>query len=159
MAEAQRGRHLQRHRAVPHPDRRARPLPRPVTEPHLQPLRRHRHRGLRLQLPGPQNFSDRYVYNVTLTLEHRFDDTFSLRSGANWFERGLTRQEVGGRDQFNPLTRTVQRGTPRLRPFPEGGAELADRPARLLVDPGQSSTRRSSRSISSARPRSPSAPT
>lgn len=71
---------------------------------------------------GPQNFSDRYVYNVTLTLEHRFDDTFSLRSGANWFERGLTRQEVGGRDQFNPLTRTVQRGTPRLRPFPEGGA-------------------------------------
>jgi iron complex outermembrane receptor protein len=71
---------------------------------------------------GPLNFSNRYVYNLTLTLEHRLNSTFSLRSGANWFERGLTRQEVGGRDQFNPITRTVQRGTPRLRPFPEGGA-------------------------------------
>ena len=71
---------------------------------------------------GPANFSDRYVYNFTLTFEHRLNRTFSLRSGANWFERGLTRQEVGGRDQFNPITRAVQRGTPRLRPFPEGGA-------------------------------------
>jgi outer membrane receptor protein involved in Fe transport len=71
---------------------------------------------------GPGNFSDRYVYNFTLTFEHRINDIFSLRSGANWFERGLTRQEVGGRDQFNPTTRTVQRGTPRIRPFPEGGA-------------------------------------
>lgn len=71
---------------------------------------------------GPENFSDRYVYNVTATFEHRLSDTLSLRSSANWFERGLTRQEVGGRDQFNPGTRAVQRGTPRLRPFPEGGA-------------------------------------
>ncbi|HEY0946355.1 MAG TPA: TonB-dependent receptor [Opitutaceae bacterium] len=71
---------------------------------------------------GPQNFSNRDVYNLTLTFEHRINDIFSLRSGANWFDRGLERQEVGGRDQFNPVTRTVQRGTPRLRPFGEGGA-------------------------------------
>ncbi|HRE08032.1 MAG TPA: TonB-dependent receptor [Opitutaceae bacterium] len=70
---------------------------------------------------GEDNFSDRYVYNTTLTFEHRISDHLSLRSGANWFERSLERQEVGGRDQFNPITRTVQRGTPRLRPFPEGG--------------------------------------
>ena len=70
---------------------------------------------------GPQNFSDRDVQNVTLTLEHRINSHLSLRSGANWFQRGLERQEVGGRDQYNPTTGRVQRGTPRLRPFPEGG--------------------------------------
>jgi len=71
---------------------------------------------------GPLNYSDRDVLNFTLTFEHKINDTFSLRSGANWFDRGLERQEVGGRDQFNPLTGAVQRGTPRLRPFGEGGA-------------------------------------
>ena len=70
---------------------------------------------------GPHTYANRYVRNVTGTLEHRFNDTFSFRSGANWFERGLVRQEAGGRDQFNPVTRTVQRGTARYRPFPEGG--------------------------------------
>ncbi|PTX96651.1 TonB-dependent receptor [Opitutus sp. ER46] len=73
---------------------------------------------------GPHNYSNRYVKNLTATFEHRFSEVFSLRSSANWFDRGLTRQEVGGRDQFNPVTRTVPRGTPRYRPFPEGGASL-----------------------------------
>ncbi len=70
---------------------------------------------------GPHTYANRYVRNLTATVEHRLTDVFSLRSSANWFERGLVRQEVGGRDQFNPLTRTVQRGTARYRPFPEGG--------------------------------------
>ena len=70
---------------------------------------------------GPHTYANRYVRNVTATFEHRFNDVFSFRSGANWFERGLVRQEAGGRDQFNPVTRTVQRGTARYRPFPEGG--------------------------------------
>lgn len=70
---------------------------------------------------GPKNYSDRYVHNVTATLEHKINDQLSLRSGANWFDRGLERQEVGGRDQYNPATGRVQRGTPRLRPFGEGG--------------------------------------
>jgi iron complex outermembrane receptor protein len=71
---------------------------------------------------GPHTYANRYVRNVTGTLEHRLTDWLSLRSAANWFERGLVRQEAGGRDQFNPQTRTVQRGTARYRPFPEGGA-------------------------------------
>ncbi|WP_414660899.1 TonB-dependent siderophore receptor [Horticoccus sp. 23ND18S-11] len=71
---------------------------------------------------GPHTYANRYVRNVTGTLEHRFTDVFSFRSSANWFERGLVRQEAGGRDQFNPVTRTIQRGTARYRPFPEGGA-------------------------------------
>ena len=70
---------------------------------------------------GPHTYANRYVRNVTGTFEHRFNDVFSLRSSANWFERGLVRQEAGGRDQFNPVTRTIQRGTARYRPFPEGG--------------------------------------
>jgi iron complex outermembrane recepter protein len=71
---------------------------------------------------GPHTYANRYVRNVTGTLEHRLSDIFSLRSSANWFERGLVRQEAGNRDQFNPVTRTIQRGTARYRPFPEGGA-------------------------------------
>ncbi len=70
---------------------------------------------------GPHSYANRYVRNVTGTFEHRLTDVFSLRSSANWFERGLVRQEAGGRDQFNPATRTIQRGTARYRPFPEGG--------------------------------------
>jgi iron complex outermembrane recepter protein len=71
---------------------------------------------------GPHTYANRHVRNVTGTLEHRINDVFSLRSSANWFERGLVRQEVGSRDQFNPVTRTVQRGTARYRPFAEGGS-------------------------------------
>lgn len=71
---------------------------------------------------GPHNYSNRYVKNLTATFEHRFNSVLSLRSSANWFDRALYRQEVGGRDQFNPTTRALQRGTPRYRPFPEGGA-------------------------------------
>jgi iron complex outermembrane recepter protein len=70
---------------------------------------------------GPQAYANRTVRNVTATLEHRFNDTFSLRSSANAFERDLVREEVGNRDQFDPVTRTVQRGTARHRPLPEGG--------------------------------------
>jgi len=70
---------------------------------------------------GPHSYSNRYVKNVTATFEHRINSVFSLRSSANWFDRGLVRQEVGGRDQYNPLTDRVQRGTARYRPFPEGG--------------------------------------
>lgn len=70
---------------------------------------------------GPHTYSNRYVKNITGTFEHRLNAIFSLRSSANWFERGLVRQEVGSRDQYNPLTDRVQRGTARYRPFPEGG--------------------------------------
>lgn len=71
---------------------------------------------------GPDVRADRYVHTLSATLEHRFNQHVSLRSSANWFERGLTRQEFGGRDQYDPTTDTVAIGVPRLRPFPEGGA-------------------------------------
>jgi iron complex outermembrane receptor protein len=70
---------------------------------------------------GPHNYSNRYVKNLTATYERRLNETFSLRSSANWFDRGLVRQEVGGRDQYNATTGRMQRGTARYRPFAEGG--------------------------------------
>lgn len=70
---------------------------------------------------GPHNYSNRYVKNLTATFERRLNETFSLRSSANWFDRGLVRQEVGGRDQYNATTDRIQRGTARYRPFAEGG--------------------------------------
>ncbi len=85
---------------------------------------------------GPHTYANRYVRNITGTLEHRFNETFSFRSGANWFERGLTRQEAGGRDQFNPATRTIQRGTARYRPFPEGGATWQNDLVASFTTPG-----------------------
>ena len=85
---------------------------------------------------GPHTYANRYVRNVTGTLEHRFNETFSFRSGANWFERGLVRQEAGGRDQFNPATRTIQRGTARYRPFPEGGATWQNDLVASFATPG-----------------------
>ncbi|WP_221029092.1 TonB-dependent siderophore receptor [Actomonas aquatica] len=86
-----------------------------------------RYTGLALDLmdfnpQGPLNYSDRYVHNVTATFEHRFNDIFSLRSSGNWFERGLERQEVGSRSRINSATGLMDRGTPRLRPYGEGGA-------------------------------------
>ncbi len=85
---------------------------------------------------GPHAYANRYVRNVTGTVEHRFNEVFSLRSGANWFERGLVRQEAGGRDQFNPATRTIQRGTARYRPFPEGGATWQNDLVASFATPG-----------------------
>lgn len=73
---------------------------------------------------GPHTFSDRDVTTLTATFEHRFNEVFSLRSSANWFDRGLTRLEVGNRGTFNPVTRTIPRGTSRFRPFPEGGGSI-----------------------------------
>jgi len=70
---------------------------------------------------GPEHSADRYVHTVTVTLEHKINNLLSLRSSANWFERGLERLEVGGRDSWTPGTTTVPKGTARIRPFPEGG--------------------------------------
>lgn len=73
---------------------------------------------------GPHTFSNRDVTTLTATFEHRFNEVFSLRSSANWFDRSLFRQEIGNRGTFNPLTRTIARGTSRFRPFPEGGGSV-----------------------------------
>lgn len=83
--------------------------------------------GLALELfdfndQGPHTYSNRFAKTLTGTFEHRISDVFSFRSSANWFDRGLIRQEIGNRGTFNPVTRTIARGTSRLRPFPEGGS-------------------------------------
>jgi len=70
---------------------------------------------------GPRVTANRYVHTATVTFEHRFNRTWSMRSSANWFERGLVRNEIAGRDQYDPLTNSVALGTGRYRPFPEGG--------------------------------------
>ncbi|MBI5690804.1 MAG: TonB-dependent receptor [Verrucomicrobia bacterium] len=70
---------------------------------------------------GPATFTNRWVNNANLTFEHRLNGTFSLRTGANLFRRDAKRIEVGSRDQYNPITGAVQRGTARFRPTPEEG--------------------------------------
>lgn len=73
---------------------------------------------------GPQTFTNRWVNNANLTLEHRINDVFSLRTGANLFRRDAKRIEVGSRDQYNPVTGAIQRGTARFRPTPEEGGAI-----------------------------------
>jgi outer membrane receptor protein involved in Fe transport len=70
---------------------------------------------------GPETYANRDIKSVGVTFEHRINEVFSFRTGANAFERDLTRIEVGARDQLNPTTGKVQRGTGRARFFPETG--------------------------------------
>ncbi|QYM78978.1 TonB-dependent receptor [Horticoccus luteus] len=80
---------------------------------------------LEFNVQGPLNYSKRYVNTLTATFERRISDVFSFRSSVNWFDRDLERQEVAGRDQYNPVTKRLSNSTsyvPRLRPFGEGGA-------------------------------------
>jgi len=73
---------------------------------------------------GPATYANRWVKSADLTVEHRFSEIFSLRCGANTYKRDLERNEVGSRDQYNPVTGTVQRGTARLRLYPESGTSV-----------------------------------
>lgn len=74
---------------------------------------------------GPENSSDRDIHNVIATLEHRFNDTFSLRSSANWWERTTERNEIASRNVFradlSPTTGgSIARGRPAFREITEG---------------------------------------
>lgn len=82
---------------------------------------------------GPNNYSKRFVNTGTVTFEHRFSDLLSFRSSANIYDRNLLRQEVAGRDQYNPTTGRISSATsatgtsssswiPRYRPYGEKGA-------------------------------------
>lgn len=82
---------------------------------------------------GPLNYSKRWVNTVTTTLEHRINSNMSFRSSANWYDRELKRQEIAGRDQYNPNTGRISGANnalfnntstgwvPRYRPYGEGG--------------------------------------
>jgi len=72
-------------------------------------------------IQGPTNTSDRWVRTVNATFEHRINDTWTMRSAANWFERELQRVEVGGRDRVDLPSGLIPRGIPRYRPYPEQG--------------------------------------
>lgn len=83
---------------------------------------------------GPLNHSKRWVNTATTTLEHRLSPHMSFRSSANWYDRKLERQEIAGRDQYNPntgrisgannatFTNTNTGWVPRFRPYGENGA-------------------------------------
>lgn len=87
---------------------------------------------------GPQTYTNRWVNSTNLTFEHRISDVFSLRTGANLFRRDAKRIEVGSRDQYNPATGAIQRGTARFRPTPEeGGAVQNDLLAAFATGPLQ----------------------
>lgn len=81
---------------------------------------------------GPLNYSKRFVNTGTFTLEHRISQNLSFRSSANIYDRNLIRQEVAGRDQYNPATGRISSATsatgssssgwvPRYRPYGEKG--------------------------------------
>lgn len=88
---------------------------------------------LGFNVQGPLNYSRRWVNTATVTLEHRISENISFRSSANWYDRKLERQEVGGRDQYNPVTNRISSANnasfnnsstswlPRFRPYGEGG--------------------------------------
>lgn len=106
-----------------------------VQDPYRNPGRNYnRYTGLSTELPadlfpdmltfniqGPKTYSDRWVNTVSATFEHRLNDTWTMRSAANWFERELVRVEVGSRDRVDLPSGLIPRGTPRIRPFPEQG--------------------------------------
>lgn len=82
-----------------------------------------RYSGIARDVPNydPWRFQHRDIHTVTMTLEHRFNTIFSLRSSANWFTRDTERQEVSGRRATLP-SYEANKGTARYRPYPEGGA-------------------------------------
>jgi outer membrane receptor protein involved in Fe transport len=87
---------------------------------------------MEFNVQGPLNYSKRYVNTGTVTFEHRFSDRLSFRSSANIYDRNLIRQEIAGRDQYNPVTNAISSATsatgnsssswlPRYRPYGEHG--------------------------------------
>lgn len=107
-----------------------------VQDPYRNPGRTYtRYTGSSLDLPadqfpdmylfniqGPHNYSDRWVRTVNASFEHRINDTWTMRSAANWFERELKRVEVGGRDRVDLPSGLIPRGIPRFRGYPEQGS-------------------------------------
>lgn len=72
---------------------------------------------------GPNEYNDRDVFTLTGTYERRLNSVWSMRLGANWFDRGFDRMWISG-DRFNPATRTIISRTPVWRPIDEGGSSV-----------------------------------
>lgn len=80
---------------------------------------------------GPKEYNNREVFTLTGTFEHRLGPGWSLRLGANWFDRGFDRINVSG-DAYRPELGAIVNGSsanpgPRIpvwRPIDEGATTL-----------------------------------
>lgn len=76
---------------------------------------------------GPKEYNNREVFTLTGTFERRLNSVWSLRVGANWFDRGFDRINISG-DAYRPELNAIANGSaanpgPRIpvwRPIDEG---------------------------------------
>ncbi len=80
---------------------------------------------------GPKEYNNREVFTLTGTFERRLNETWSLRAGANWFDRGFDRINISG-DAYRPEFNAIANGStaspgPRIpvwRPIDEGATSF-----------------------------------
>lgn len=78
---------------------------------------------------GPKEYNNREVFTLTGTFERRINPNWSLRAGANWFDRGFDRINISG-DAYRPELHAIANGTgnnPRVpvwRPIDEGATSF-----------------------------------
>lgn len=59
---------------------------------------------------GPEARENRGSHTVEITFEHRFNRNISLRSSANWYKRDTERDNITGRDTYDPTTDSLTAG-------------------------------------------------
>lgn len=80
---------------------------------------------------GPKEYNNREVFTLTGTLERRLTSAWSMRVGANWFDRSFDRINISG-DAYRPELNAIANGSsanpgPRIpvwRPIDEGSTAL-----------------------------------
>jgi outer membrane receptor protein involved in Fe transport len=80
---------------------------------------------------GPKEYNNREVFTLSGTFERRINSTWSLRVGANWFDRGFDRINISG-DAYRPEFNAIANGSsanpgPRIpvwRPIDEGATSV-----------------------------------
>lgn len=80
---------------------------------------------------GPKEYNNREVFTLTGTFERRLNQNWSLRVGANWFDRSFDRINISG-DAYRPELNAIASGSsanpgPRIpvwRPIDEGSTSV-----------------------------------
>lgn len=80
---------------------------------------------------GPKEYNNREVFTLTGTFERRLTQNWSLRVGANWFDRSFDRINISG-DAYRPELNAIANGSaanpgPRIpvwRPIDEGATSV-----------------------------------
>lgn len=80
---------------------------------------------------GPKEYNNREVFTLTGTFERRLTSNWSLRVGANWFDRSFDRINISG-DAYRPELNAIANGSsanpgPRIpvwRPIDEGATSV-----------------------------------